>query len=115
MLGTGSDLFIPLLSELTAAVLLFASLPEAVWNALRRTLLPETLVGEKTRLKLRRAAGHCATEAAQAFYKLYLAMLSGAGEVVQQETKTCASYSTGRATGCARAACCAHSAGRRTT
>lgn len=54
MLGTGSDLFIPLLSELTAAVLLFASLPEAVWNALRRTLLPETLVGEKTRLKLRR-------------------------------------------------------------
>ena len=46
---------------LTAAVLLFASLPEAVWNALRRTLLPETLVGEKTRLKLRRAAGHCAT------------------------------------------------------
>lgn len=80
MLGTGSDLFIPLLSELTAAVLLFASLPEAVWNALRRTLLPETLVGEKTRLKLRRAAGHCATEAAQAFYELYLAMLSGAAE-----------------------------------
>ena len=80
MLGTGSDLFIPLLSELTAAVLLFASLPETVWNALRRTLLPETLVGEKTRLKLRRAAGHCATEAAQAFYELYLAMLSGAAE-----------------------------------
>ena len=49
-------------------------------NALRRTLLPETLVGEKTRLKLRRAAGHCATEAAQAFYELYLAMLSGAAE-----------------------------------
>ena len=61
-------------------MLLFASLPEAVWNALRRTLLPETLVGEKTRLKLRRAAGHCATEAAQAFYELYLAMLSGAAE-----------------------------------
>lgn len=80
MLGTGSDLFIPLLSELTAAVLLFASLPEAVWNALRRTLLPETLVGEKTRLKLRRAAGQCATEAAQAFYELYLAMPNGASE-----------------------------------
>ena len=36
-------------------------------------------------------------------------------KAVRQETKTCALYSTGRATGCARAACCAHSAGRRTT
>ena len=80
MLGTGSDLFIPMLSELTAAVLLFASLPEAVWNALRRTLLPESLIGTKTRLRLRRAAGQCATEAAQAFYELYLAMLNGAAE-----------------------------------
>ena len=52
---------------LTAAVLLFASLPEAVWNALRRTLLPETLVGEKTRLKLRRAAGHCGQRMEPAF------------------------------------------------
>ena len=49
---------------------MFASLPEAVWNALRRTLLPESLIGTKTRLRLRRAAGQCATEAAQAFYEL---------------------------------------------
>ena len=54
---------------LTAAVLLFASLPEAVWNALRRTLLPESLIETKTRLRLRRAAGPRPAELRQPAYK----------------------------------------------
>ena len=55
-------------------------MPPLVWNALRQTLLPDTLMGESARQQVRQTAGKCATEAAQAFYEMYLAMLNGVTE-----------------------------------
>ena len=80
MLGVEHPLFIPLIVELFCAVLLFAALPPFVWEAIRRSLLPDTLMGEAASQRVRRLAGTCATEAAQAFYELYLAMLHGVSE-----------------------------------
>ena len=80
MLGVEHPLFIPLIAELFCAVLLFAALPPFVWEAIRRSLLPDTLMGESASQRVRRLAGTCATEAAQAFYELYLAMLHGVSE-----------------------------------
>lgn len=81
MLGVEHPLFIPLIAELFCAVLMFAALPPFVWEAIRRSLLPDTLMGEAASQRVRRLAGTCATEAAQAFYELYLAMLHGVSEV----------------------------------
>ena len=80
MLGVDHALFVPLVLELICAVAAFAALPPVVWNAIRQSLLPETLMGESARRNVRRTAGQCATEAAQAFYELYLAMLNGVNE-----------------------------------
>ena len=80
MLGVEHPLFIPLLTELFCAVLMFAALQPFVWEAIRRSLLPDTLMGEAASQRVRRLAGTCATEAAQAFYELYLAMLHGVSE-----------------------------------
>ena len=80
MLGVEHPLFIPLIAELFCAVLMFATLPPFVWEAIRRSLLPDTLMGEAASQRVRRLAGTCATEAAQAFYELYLAMLHGVSE-----------------------------------
>ncbi len=80
MLGVDHPLFIPLIIELFCAVLMFAALPSFVWEAIRRSLLPDTLMGEAASQRMRRLAGTCATEAAQAFYELYLAMLHGVSE-----------------------------------
>lgn len=80
MLGVEHPLFIPLIAELFCAVLLFVALPPFVWEAIRRSLLPDTLMGEAASQRVRRLAGTCATEAAQAFYELYLAMLHGVSE-----------------------------------
>ena len=80
MLSVDHPLFVPLVLELLGAVALFAVLPAAVWNAVRQSLLPDALLGEAARRGVRRTAGRCATEAAQAFYELYLAMLHGASE-----------------------------------
>ena len=80
MLGVEHPLFIPLIAELFCAVLMFAALPPFVWEAIRRSLLPDTLMGEAASQRVRRPAGTCATEAAQAFYELYLAMLHGVSE-----------------------------------
>lgn len=78
MLGADNVLFVPMILELIAAVGIFIALPPFVWNALRQTLLPETLMGEAAHQRVRASAGKCASEAAQAFYELYLAMLTGA-------------------------------------
>lgn len=80
MLGVDHPLFVPLILELLCAVALFAALPPMVWNAIRQSLLPDTLMGEAARGSVRRTAGRCATEAAQAFYELYLSMLNGLSE-----------------------------------
>lgn len=80
MLGVEHPLFTPLIAELFCAVLMFAALPPFVWEAIRRSLLPDTLMGEAASQRVRRLAGTCATEAAQAFYELYLAMLHGVSE-----------------------------------
>ena len=80
MLGVEHALFIPLVIEQVCSVGLFAAMPPLVWNALRQTLLPDTLMGESARQQVRQTAGKCATEAAQAFYEMYLAMLNGVTE-----------------------------------
>lgn len=80
MLGVDHALFVPLILELICAVAAFAALPPMVWDAVRHSLLPDTLMGESARRNVRRTAGKCATEAAQAFYELYLAMLNGVSE-----------------------------------
>lgn len=80
MLGVDHPLFVPMVLELICAVAAFAVLPPFVWQALRRSLLPDTLMGEAAHRTVRQVAGQCATEAAQAFYELYLAMLSGISE-----------------------------------
>lgn len=80
MLGVDHPLFVPMVLELVCAVAAFAVLPPFVWQALRRSLLPDTLMGEAAHRSVRQMAGQCATEAAQAFYELYLAMLSGISE-----------------------------------
>ena len=80
MLGVEHVLFVPMILELICAVIAFAVMPPFVWEAIRRSLLPDTLMGEAAHRTVRQAAGKCATEAAQAFYELYLAMLSGVSE-----------------------------------
>ena len=80
MLGVDHPLFVPMMLELICAVAAFAVLPPFVWQALRRSLLPDTLMGEAAHRTVRQVAGQCATEAAQAFYELYLAMLNGISE-----------------------------------
>ena len=80
MLGVDHALFVPLVIELLCAVAAFAAMPPLVWNAIRQTLLPDTLMGEGAQRQVRRTAGKCASEAAQAFYEMYLAMLNGIGE-----------------------------------
>ncbi|MDY3618185.1 SpoIIE family protein phosphatase [Agathobaculum sp.] len=78
LLGADNVLFVPLILETVCAVALFAAMPPFVWSALRQTLLPDTLMGEAAGLRVRQSAGKCASEVAQAFYELYLAMLTGA-------------------------------------
>lgn len=80
MLAADHALFIPLVAELVCAVCLFSMMPTFVWNALRQSLLPDTLMVESAQQQVRQTAGRCATEVAQAFYEVYLAMLSGVSE-----------------------------------
>ena len=77
LLGVEHPLFPSLVAELFCAAAVFAALPRQVWATLRRTLLPESLDSGAVRALARESAGKCASEAAQAFYELYLAMLSG--------------------------------------
>lgn len=80
MLGVDHPLFVPMVLELVCAAAAFLALPTVVWDAVRHSLLPDTLLGEAAHRTVRQAAGKCATEAAQAFYELYLAMLNGISE-----------------------------------
>lgn len=80
MLGADHVLFVPLVIELISAIAVFAAMPPFVWEALRRTLLPDELLNGQIRRTVRQAAGKCATEAAQAFYELYVAMINGISE-----------------------------------
>ena len=60
------------------AVLLFAALPEVIWQFARDTLAPARADSAEALRRVRRQAGQYAGEAASAFYELYLALLSGA-------------------------------------
>lgn len=80
MLGVEHVLFVPMILELICAVAAFAVMPPLVWDAMRHSFLPDTLMGEAAHRTVRQTAGKCATEAAQAFYELYLAMLNGISE-----------------------------------
>lgn len=76
MLAIDSILFVPLLIETVLAVILFSVLPPVVWTALQQTLLPEELTSSTASREIKRTAGQCASEAAQAFYELYTSMLT---------------------------------------
>jgi len=80
LLGADDALFLSLLLETIVSVILFIALPSFIWTALRQTLLPESLTSEAAHTRVRRSVGTCATETAQAFYDLYLAMLAGAAD-----------------------------------
>lgn len=112
MLGVEHPLFIPLIAELFCAVLMFAALPPFVWEAIRRSLLPDTLMGEAASQRVRRLAGTCATEAAQAFYELYLAMLHGVSEgKAAGDRNIQGGIRLQRADHVCKTACCVRSAG----
>lgn len=76
MLAIDSILFVPLLIEIVLAVILFSVLPPVVWTALQQTLLPEEITSAAVPGQIKRSAGKCASEAAQAFYELYASMLT---------------------------------------
>ncbi len=80
MLGADNELFMPLLTEFVLAVIMFSALPGFFWDAVRRTLPQKESLGEQAGRTVRRAAGKCASEAAQAFYELYLSMMNGINE-----------------------------------
>lgn len=78
LLGATRPVFIYSLYELLFAVLLFAALPEVIWQFARDTLAPARADSAEALRRVRRQAGQYAGEAASAFYELYLALLSGA-------------------------------------
>lgn len=78
LLGATRPVFLYSLYELLFAVLLFATVPEVLWQYARDTLAPARADGAETVRRVRRNAGRCAGEAAKAFYEMYLSMLSGA-------------------------------------
>ena len=67
VLPDGTPAALLLTEECTRTVYAVQLLPPFVWEAIRRSLLPDTLMGEAASQRVRRLAGTCATEAAQAF------------------------------------------------
>ncbi len=77
LLGATRPVFLVSLYELLFAVLLFAAVPETLWQYARDALAPARADGSEALKRLRRQAGQTAGEAAHAFYELYLSMLAG--------------------------------------
>ncbi len=79
MLGADNGLFMPLLIEISLGIVVFLAVPGFFWESVRRTLPPGEIKASAERT-IRKTAGKCASEAAQAFYELYLSMLTGISE-----------------------------------
>jgi len=80
MLGAENALFVPLLAEFLLGTVMFAALPGFVWDAIGRTLPKKGETSASAGRTVRQVAGKCASEAAQAFYELYISMLNGLSE-----------------------------------
>ena len=78
LLGMGGESFLPSIYEVAVAALLFAALPSAFWEGASETLLPEQAEVSDATARLRQSSRRRAGEAAQAFYEMYLSMMSGA-------------------------------------
>lgn len=77
LVAADHPVFLYALYETVFAVLLFAAVPESVWQYGRDSLLPVRRDPAESMDRIRRAAGKYANEASSAFHELYLAMLSG--------------------------------------
>lgn len=78
LLGIEREVFLPSVYEVAVAAVVFAGLPNAFWDGASETLLPERVQVTDTAARLRQASRKYAGEAAQAFYEMYLSMMSGA-------------------------------------
>ncbi len=79
MLGADNEFFMQLLIELSLGMIVFLAVPEFFWESVSRILPPREIKASAERT-IRKTAGKCASEAAQAFYELYLSMLNGITE-----------------------------------
>lgn len=78
LLGIEHPLFPAAVYECALGVLLFWLVPDTLWQYIRDTLLPTRHDTVDTVERVRRSAGRYAAEASDAFYEMYLAMMSGA-------------------------------------
>ena len=78
LLGIDHPLFLATLYECVLSAMVFWLIPEPVWQYVRDTLLPTRNDTVDTVLRVRRSAGRYASEASEAFYEMYLAMMNGA-------------------------------------
>lgn len=78
LLGVDRAAFLPSIYEVAVAALIFAALPNSFWTGVDETLLPERAQVSDAAARLRQCSRRRAGEAAQAFYEMYLSMMSGA-------------------------------------
>ncbi len=78
LLGVDRAVFLPSAYEVAVAALVFAALPRAFWEGASETLLPERAQVSDATARFRQSSKKRAGEAAQAFYEMYLSMMSGA-------------------------------------
>lgn len=78
LLGVDRAAFLPSMYEVAVAALVFAALPTAFWDSAAETLLPEQAQVSDATARFRQSSRQRAGEAAQAFYEMYLSMMSGA-------------------------------------
>lgn len=77
MLGADDPVFVAGIAESAAAALVFAVIPDQLWRTAQDALLPAPQNAQEAVQRVRRGARQYATEAAQAFYEMYLGMMSG--------------------------------------
>lgn len=78
LLGIDHPLFLSALYECALAALVFWMVPDTLWQYIRDTLLPTRQDTVDSIERMRHSAGRYAAEASDAFYEMYLAMMSGA-------------------------------------
>ncbi|NCB29212.1 MAG: hypothetical protein EOM63_05570 [Clostridia bacterium] len=78
MLGAEQPQFVTSLAESAAAALLFALVPDKLWQMARELLMPGTPDAEETVRRVRQSVRRYAGDTAQAVYEMYLGMLGGA-------------------------------------
>ncbi len=78
LLGIERAVFLPSIYETAVAALVFAALPDAFWDGISELLLPERSQVSDATARLRQSSRRRAGEAAQAFYEMYLSMMTGA-------------------------------------